>query len=403
MTQHALRRRRGWWLALALTALMAEKATAQEDFADCIDAIRMAAVREGVSPGTAETLLTGVTPSERVIELDRRQPEFTSTLAGYLQRRVSDARIEQGRAMLVEHAGLLRRITREYGVPGRYIVAFWGLETNYGQFVGDMSTIRSLATLACDRRRGAFFRGELIAALQLADRGTVPPERLRGSWAGALGNFQFLPSVYRDHAVDADGDGRPDLWNSFEDAAVSAAAFLQARGWQAGERWGREVQLPADFDLALLAHRQSLADWSRAGVRRADGTALPDADLDGRLLLPAGVRGPAFLVYDNFDVIMRWNPSRFYALSVGLLADRLIGAPPLAVSPPADEPLAIAAVRVMQERLNRLGHEAGKPDGRIGPQTRAALQSFQRRVDLPPDGYPDPDTLARLEEVAAQN
>ncbi len=385
----------------ALLAPLGATAMAQDGFARCLDAVRTAALDQGVSTTTADALLEGVTPSERVIELDRRQPEFTSTLKGYLDGRVSAERIRRGEALLDEHRPLLQRITREYGVPGRYIVAFWGLETNYGSYVGTMPTVRSLATLACDRRRGEFFRGELIAALQLVDRGTVSAERLRGSWAGALGNFQFLPSVYRDHAVDADGDGRPDLWNSFEDAAVSAAAFLSARGWQDGERWGREVRLPEGFDLTQIEAQRPLAEWADAGLRRPDGGPLPVADLQARLLLPAGVRGPAFLVYANFDVIMRWNPSRFYALSVGLLADRLIGAPPLAVAPPEDEPLSIAAVEALQAQLNSLGHDAGTPDGRIGPMTRAALRAFQRETGLPADGYPDADTLARLEADTA--
>ncbi|MEX0430612.1 lytic murein transglycosylase [Spiribacter insolitus] len=371
-------------------------ATAAAGFDECIGGIRSEAISRGIEPATADRLLANVTPSERVIELDRRQPEFTATLHDYLTARVNEARIDKGRALLDEHAELLQAIQRDYGVPGRYLIAFWGLETNFGSYTGRMPTVQSLATLACDRRRGEFFREQLLAALHLVDERTLEPEQLQGSWAGALGNFQFLPSVYREHAVDADGDGRKDLWDSLPDAAVSAAAFLRARGWAPGERWGREVQLPDGFDYGLAEREQPLRDWRDAGIRAADGGPLPVADLEARLLIPAGADGPAFLVYRNFDVIMRWNPSRFYALSVGLLADRLIGAPPLSNPPPAEEPLRIETVSAIQEALNTRGFDAGPVDGRIGSNTRRALRAFQADAGLVDDGHPDPDTLAEL-------
>jgi membrane-bound lytic murein transglycosylase B len=385
-----------------LTGLLAT-ASVQADFSACLSDLHSDATDEGVSREVADQLLTGVEPSDRVIELDRNQPEFTSTLKGYLDQRVTQTRIEQGRALLAEHEAQLERIRERYGVPGRYIVAFWGLETHYGQYVGDMPTIRSLATLACDRRRGAFFRDELIAAMQLVDNGTVEADRLRGSWAGALGNFQFLPSVYRDHAVDADGDGRADLWESFADAAESAGAFLAARGWQAGERWGREVRLPQDFDYSLAETEASLRDWAERGIQGTNGSALPNADLNATLVVPAGAQGPAFLVYENFDVIMRWNPSRFYALSVGHLADRLIGAPGLDRAPPDEPPLAIKTIEAMQTALNQRGYDAGSPDGRMGPATRSALRAFQRDAGLVADGHPNPDTLAEIDETLTQD
>ncbi|MEX0386295.1 lytic murein transglycosylase [Spiribacter onubensis] len=371
-------------------------ASAAAGFGECIGEIRSEAISRGIEAATADQLLADLAPSERVIELDRRQPEFTATLNDYLTARVNDARIDRGRALLDEHAELLQGIRRDYGVPGRYLIAFWGLETNFGSYTGRMPTVQSLATLACDRRRGEFFREQLLAALHLVDERILEPEQLRGSWAGALGNFQFLPSVYRDHAVDADGDGRKDLWDSLPDAAVSAAAFLRARGWEPGERWGREVQLPDGFDYALAERKQSLRAWRDAGLRTADGGPLPVADLAARLLIPAGADGPAFLVYNNFDVIMRWNPSRFYALSVGLLADRLIGAPPLSNPPPVEEPLRIETVSALQEALNRRGFDAGAVDGRIGTNTRRALRAFQADAGLVDDGHPDTDTLEEL-------
>lgn len=378
-------------LCLSVPAL-----TAANTFDQCLDDIRIQAHERGVSPNITETLLADVTPSERVIELDRSQPEFTSTLHGYLSRRVTDERIERGRALLAEHAELLNRIEREQGVAGRYLIAFWGLETNYGSYFGRMSTVRSLATLACDRRRGAFFRNELIEAMALVDERTLSADQLYGSWAGALGNFQFLPSVYRAHAVDADGDGRIDLWESFPDAAESAARFLRARGWEPGERWGREVRLPEGFDYALADTRRELNEWAALGVRRADGGALPASEMPAELLIPAGSEGPAFLVYENFNVIMRWNPSRFYAISVGLLADQVVGGPGLINSPPNEPALRIATIEKMQENLNARGYDVGGVDGRIGPMTRAALRAFQHAAGLTPDGHPDSDTLEAL-------
>ena len=384
-------------LAAALLLAGGLPGVAAGNFSACLGELRDAAVARGIDAGTADSLLDGLTPSARVIELDRRQPEFTATLRDYLEGRVNAARIRTGQRLLAEHAALLERIHRDYGIPGRYLIAFWGLETNYGQYTGEMPTLQSLATLACDRRRGEFFREELIAALQLVDARTLTPGQLRGSWAGALGNFQFLPSVYRDHAVDADGDGRRDLWASLPDAAESAAAFLRARGWQPGERWGREVSLPADFDYALGGETRPLGEWRDRGLRRADGGPLPVADLDARLIIPAGADGPAFVVYENFDVIMRWNPSRFYALSVGLLADRLIGAPGLRNPPPAQPPMRIETVEALQTRLRERGFDAGPVDGRMGPATRAALRAFQASRGLIADGHPDPDTLAELD------
>jgi len=381
------------WLLISMTS----SAMAQvKSFDQCLRDIRTTAGERGVSDQTTTQLLASLTPNPRVIELDRRQPEFTSTLHDYLNRRVTATRIEQGQARLARHQSLLDRLTQQYGVPGRYIIAFWGLETHYGSYVGKMSTVRSLATLACDRRRGAFFRDQLIAALELVDTNTLRPEQLKGSWAGALGNFQFLPSVYRDHAVDADGDGRADLWASFADAAESAAAFLRARGWVAGERWGREVVLPESFDFSLLDTTRSVREWQTLGLRQTNQRALADTNIEATLFLPAGRRGPAFLTYANFDVIMRWNPSRFYALSVGHLADRLIGAGPLYNPPPDDPPLRIEQVKQIQQVLNQQGHDAGSVDGRIGPATRAALQAFQTTQGLSADGYPDSQTLAAL-------
>ncbi len=365
-------------------------------FDECLNDIRVEAQARGVGSETTDQLLSGLTPSQRVIELDRQQPEFTSTLEGYLSRRLTDDRLERGRELLARHQALLNQIEQQYGIPGRYLIAFWGLETNYGSYFGRMSTVQSLATLACDRRRGAFFRNELIEAMALVDERILSPDQLYGSWAGALGNFQFLPSVYRAHAIDADGDGQIDLWDSFADAAESAAIFLRARGWQPEERWGREVMLPEGFNYALADQTQPLAEWAALGIQKTNGEPLPGTELTAQLLIPAGANGPAFLVYKNFNVIMRWNPSRFYALSVGLLADQLIGAPGLTNPPPKEPALRIATIESLQAALNAKGHNAGPVDGRIGPSTRAALRAFQQNAGLTPDGHPGGDTLEAL-------
>lgn len=384
---------------IASSALCTACAVAQPTtpgFQVCLNDITEAAAAQGVSQQVSESLLSEVTPDPKVIEFDRRQPEFTQTFADYLETRVSTTRLNQGRQQLKDQANILDRVAAEHGVPAHYLVAFWGLETNYGQYLGRMSTVRSLATLACDTRRSAFFREELIAALQLVDAGTVSPEQLKGSWAGAVGNFQFLPSVYRDHAVDADGDGSIDLWDNFADAAESAARFLRARGWEPGERWGREVSLPAAFDYQLTDTTASVDDWSARGVMQADSSPLPSSDITARLLLPAGAQGPAFLVYPNFDVIMRWNPSQFYALAVGHLADRLNGAEPLVQSAPNEPALSTDAVSELQRNLSEAGFNSGPIDGRMGPATRQGIRAYQLANGLVPDGHPTQETLNEL-------
>jgi len=300
---------------------------------------------------------------------------------------------------LAEYGPLLTQLTRDYGVPGRYLVAFWGLETNFGNYLGNMSTLNSLATLACDDRRSEFFKGELIHALHILNDNNFEPGDMRGSWAGAMGHTQFMPSSYRRFAIDGDGDGIVDLWRSIPDALTSAANFLQSLGWQAEERWGREVQLADSFPFeeASLRNRKSLSEWRNLGVRLASGGLLPQVEgMQGAVLVPAGHMGPAFLVYDNFDVIMRWNRSESYAISVGYLADRIGGAGRLVNMPPGDAAIAIADIRLMQEQLNELGFNAGVVDGMMGSQTRAALREYQRENELIADGFPKPETLRSL-------
>ncbi len=369
-----------------------------------LDGVRRDAAAAGVSQATIEAALSGLTPIERVLELDRRQPEFTQTFWSYLDRAVTPGRVERGRALMAEHADLLRRIRRRYNVQPDYLVAFWGLESNFGKYTGGFSVIAALATLAYDARRGAFFRAQLLDALRIIDQGHISASKMEGSWAGAMGQLQFIPSTFVNYAVDFDGDGRRNIWTDLPDVFASAANYLSSIGWRGDERWGREVRLPANFDwqLAGLKLRKPLEEWRRLGIRRADGGALPVADISGAIVAPGGHKGPAFLVYGNFDKILNWNRSLLYAIAVGHLADRIAGHGTLLATRPAkEEPLSRAQVEEMQGLLAELGFDAGEPDGVVGSQTRAALRAFQHQAEVPPDGYPTPELLASIRRSAA--
>jgi membrane-bound lytic murein transglycosylase B len=384
-------------LAVILTPLTLVAAPA--DFETCLDGILEQAVREGVDRTIAERVLDQVEYLERVIELDRQQPEFTTPFADYLARRVTEQRIQQGRALLQKHRALLERVQAATGVSPAYLLAFWGLETNYGSYFGRMPVPSALATLACDPRRGEYFTGELIAALRIVEEGAIPLERMEGSWAGAMGHVQFMPSVFLRHAVDGDGDRRRDLWNSIPDAMMSAGHFLKSLGWDSEYRWGREVLLPSGFDYSLAGRtaRRPLHDWREAGVTDVSGRPVADLDIEAALLLPSGHEGPAFLVYDNFEAILGWNRSEFYALSVGHLADRIAGAPPLHTPPPADAPrLSRDQVIQLQTTLNAAGFDSGEVDGILGPATRDAIRAYQQETGLIPDGFPSRTLLERL-------
>lgn len=372
-------------------------------FGECVAELQTTARAAGIAESVVDKVLGNVQHVERVIQLDRQQPEFTQTFTGYYTRRVTAERVAQGRKLLVEHAALLQQIAREWGVPAHYLVAFWGLETNFGSFFGGIPVPDSLATLACDPRRSRFFTQELLAALRIVESGDIQPERMVGSWAGAMGHVQFMPSNFLRYAVDADGDGKRDLWGSIPDAMASAGNFLRHSGWQPGLRWGREVSLPTNFDYTLAGRdqRRPLSEWIALGIRDAYDRPLPHLEVSAALLVPSGHAGPAFLTYDNFDVIMRWNPSEFYALTVGRLADEIAGAGPLRRTPPKDAlRLSRDQVRQLQEDLAMLGYDTGEPDGVFGPATRRALSRFQRSQDLIADGYLDATALEAVRSAA---
>lgn len=310
---------------IAAGLLCARGGLAAEDFDLWLQELRRDARAAGVRPATLDAALAGVRPIPRVIELDRRQPEGRLSFVEYRRRVLSEQRVTRGRELLERHAALLRRVAGDFGVPPRVIVALWGVESSFGSFTGDFPIIAALATLAHDGRRSDFFRGELIAALRILDNGDVRPERMRGSWAGAMGQSQFMPSSYLNFAVDYDGDGRRDIWDSLPDVFASIANYLAGAGWSPGYTWGREVRVPAGIggDLEGLDVRRSLAGWQSLGLRTATGQPLPDVAIDASLLRTDDGRGPAFLVYDNYRVFLRWNRSHHFALTVGTLADRL--------------------------------------------------------------------------------
>jgi membrane-bound lytic murein transglycosylase B len=365
------------------------------------------AVLCGVSPGVAARALQGVRLDPAVARLDRRQAEYNSTFMGYLDRRVSDALVQQGRARLGQHASLLDALESRYGVAPAVLVALWGLESGFGANQGDRPLLDALATLAYDGRRRHFYERQLLATLRLLDAEHLVTGQLRGSWAGAMGQVQFMPTTFVDYAVDGDGDGRLDLWGSTDDALGSAANYLARIGWRPGEPWGVEVILPPDFDpvVAELNQSRDMGDWVEAGLRLAAGGDLADARARlpdrGALVLPSGVAGPAFLVFDNFHVILEWNRSIFYALSVGYLAQRLAGGPVLTGrAPPGERALSRAEVMGMQAALNDLGLNAGDPDGMVGAQTRQALRRYQTDAALRADAYPTPELIARIRTEA---
>ena len=388
-------------MALLFTTAAHGTESEQLPFDQWLAELRSEAMAEGISAATLDRVLDDLKPLEKVIELDRRQPEFTQTFWSYLDARVTDWRVSRGKAMLKKHRKLLAKAEKQYGVPARYLVAFWGMETNYGNYLGKFSTVASLATLAYDPRRSRFFRKQLLDALRIIDQGHVTKKSMVGSWAGAVGHLQFMPSTFLKYATDGDGDQRIDLWGNLPDVFASGGHYLNSIGWRYGELWGREVRLPEGFELsqASLKNRKSVSYWRSQGITKADGRALPKDEALGALVLPQGALGPAFLIYSNFDVIMDWNRSISYAIAVGHLADRLIDMPELKNGREADNrPLSFKDAESMQIYLNQLGFDAGEPDGVAGSRTRAAVRAYQASEGLPEDGFPSVSILERLQE-----
>jgi lytic murein transglycosylase len=353
----------------------------------------------GIDDATLHTAFDDARYVPRAVASDRAQPEFTRAPWDYVEAIVSPARVQHGQQKLAEVQPQLDAATARYGVPQATVVAIWGMESDYGANFGDIPTIDALATLGFEGRREAWARGQLMAALKILQSGDIDRAHMIGSWAGAMGQTQFIPSAFLSFAVDADGDGRRDIWGSMADVTASTANFLARSGWQAGQAWGSEVKLPDGFDAGRADDgvRQASAQWAGEGVQTLDGTPLPDFP-DGAILMPAGVRGPAFLVGPNFRTLLRYNNSTSYALAVSLLAQRIAGGPGVQGAWPRDlQPLSRDQLRTLQAALNDRGFPAGTADGQMGPATRQALRAWQRGQGLPADGYPTPDMLARLQ------
>lgn len=391
--------------ALLVGAALVASSSAQaagQPFGLCLLDIAETAQARGVPQPLLGTQLLGLAPDPKVLAATQNQAEFVRPVWAYLDAGVGEARVAEGQRRLEAMGPVLDGIEATFGVDRYTLVAFWGVESSYGAVLDDSSivrpAVRALATLACgDPGRAGYWRDELVAALQILARGEVSPERLTGSWAGALGHTQFMPSVFLAHAVDGDGDGRRDLWSA-PDALASTANYLAGMGWRRGERWGAEAELPAGFDHALADEttERSLDEWAALGVRPLRAAPGPGT-ARASLLLPAGARGPAFLVLPNFRIVLRYNNALAYALTVGHLSDRLRGEPGLARDwPRADRVLTTAERRELQTLLAERGHPAGGVDGKIGPRTRAAIRAYQSAAGLVADGYADALLLDRL-------
>ena len=399
--------------ALVLTGMLAGSpahaspvqplATDQAAYRKFVKEFRAVARRHGIPETLYDRAFRGLTANPEVIERNNRQPEFVLPPSHYMALVVTDTRVREGRRKLAEHAADLDAIERRYGVDRHVLVAVWGMETLYGTLRGKLNVIRSLSTLGYKGRRARFGRNQLLAALKILKAGDITLERMTGSWAGAMGHTQFIPTSYAAYAVDFTGDGRRDIWDTPQDALASTANYLRRNGWVSGRPWGHEVMLPGRFDAGLAGrkHERAVRRWQRLGLRRPGGGALPYPDDRAYLYLPAGPHGPAFLLRRNFRSIMRYNPAHKYALAVGVLADRLRGEERTLVWPDGIAPIAEPERKELQRLLASRGYDIGEVDGIIGPKTRAAVRVYQREKQRRVDGFPRPELLELLRADAA--
>ena len=373
------------------------------DFDVWVPAFRDRALAAGIDAMTFDTAMSGVERLPDVILRDRNQSEFTKTIWEYLDTAVSELRVANGRRAMAKYADVLNRIEAVYGVDKEIVAAIWGLESSFGAFRGNVSTLSALTTLAADSRRSAFFEEQLIEALRILQSGDTRAAALRGSWAGAMGHTQFMPVSFRDHAVDFNNDGRRDLWGDDPtDALASTAAYLKANGWTTGQPWGVQVVLPEGFDYLLTGERieKSPDDWTALGVRTVAGNPLPQGGL-ASIRVPAGYTGAAFATFANFRAIETYNTADAYVIGVGHLADRLAGGPPIAGSwPRGDRALTYDERVELQERLRAAGFDPLKIDAKVGPDTLDAIQRWQKANDLVPDGYANFSLIQRLRAQA---
>jgi membrane-bound lytic murein transglycosylase B len=376
---------------------MAQPSVGQGDFGRFVEALWPDARARGVSRATFEEAFQGVTPDPKIVALTTKQSEFVRPIWEYINGAISAQRLERGREVAARYAETLKAVERAYGVPRSAVLGIWGMETNFGSFTGSIYVIRALATLAHARYRGEFFRDELLTALQILEQDHVARDAMLGSWAGAMGQTQFMPTSFVKYAVDGNRDGRRDIWSSVPDALASTANYLRQQGWDPALPWGFEVELPKGFDFRNL--RQGFASWRGLGLRRIDGKAMPRSG-EATLYLPGGARGPAFLVTDNFAVIKAYNSSDAYAMGVAHLGDRIMGAGPIQGDWPVSDPQLDRDQRQeVQRRLAGFGLYAGEPDGKLGSKTREAVRAFQLRRGLVADGYADLGVLRELRAV----
>jgi len=370
-------------------AAPASSAAQQAALDACLVRLRTDAIARGVPREVAERHLSGLERDPSVLESLDFQPEFRTPIWDYLAGLVDGQRVDDGRAMIERWREVLGAVEAKHGVDAATVVAVWGVESDFGRATGRKSILRSLATLSCEGRRQAFFRNELLASLRIIAGGHVDPAAFNGSWAGAFGQTQFMPTTFLEAAVDFDGDGRRDIVGTVPDALASTANYLRRAGWRTGEPWGWEVRLPEGFDASLAGRtkRRPLADWAARGVRRVDGRPLEASQTASALLLPAGPAGPAFVVLRNFDAVYAYNAAESYALAIVHLADRLRGGGPFVTPWPTDDPgLSRAERRELQTLLLARGHAIGEADGLIGTNTRRAIRDEQARLGLPQDG-----------------
>lgn len=387
-------------LGLSLTATLAAgmPAVAQEasqaGFQRFVQSLWPAAKARGVSRGTFDQAFQGVEPDPKIVALTRKQSEFVRPIWDYIDGAISAQRLDRGRQMAAEWSKTLDAVERTYGVPRSIVLGVWGMETNFGSFTGSIYAVRALATLAYTGYRGDFFKEELLVALQILEEEHVERSRMLGSWAGAMGHTQFMPSSFMKYAVDGNRDGVRDIWSTVPDALASTANYLRQQGWEPGLPWGFEVKLPQGFDFRN--HKHAFAQWQGLGLRRVDGKGMPRGG-EATLFLPGGARGPAFLVTENYNVIKSYNSSDAYAMGVAHLGDRLMGGSAIQAAWPKDEPMLDKDQRQeVQQRLARLGLYEGDQDGKFGSKTRDAVRNFQLRRGLIPDGYADYAVLREL-------
>jgi membrane-bound lytic murein transglycosylase B len=372
---------------------------AAANFRSCLAGLAPLAEQRGIPGEVFEANVADLTPELRIMDLLDAQPEFTKSCWDYLDLLVSEDRINNGRAILAQHRASFDAMEKAYGVDRHFVAAIWGVESNYGTQIGDRSVIRSTATLACIGRRQDFFREEFLSALEILARGDVRPDHLMGSWAGAFGPTQFMPTSFKKYAVDFDGDGRRDVVDSVPDLVASTANNLKKDGWVTGQTWGYEVVIPQDFNFLLAdrAKMMTMREWERAGLHRPGSKTFPRPDDKAFLLVPAGAQGPGFLMLQNFRVIMKYNPAEAYAMAIGHLADRLRGGEAFVQAWPRHERVLTRGERYeLQQLLAERGYDVGEPDGRLGGRTRNALRQFQQAVGAVPDGFASGAVLERL-------